>query len=515
MKLTDFGVIDNIVAPVIGFENPEGEDIRYDAEFEEIENEISKLTSIHRDQKTDWKNVRYLGYNILVNHSKDLRVLCWFSFSVFKNDGCEQLSEIFILLQEFIKRYWDSCFPQKTRARLAILNWLFERIDYNEKEYAENLSIESLGSLIASFESCIEILGEKFGDDAPFLQPKLQQLRDIRHRRQQQYVADTATVINSAVVSSSVTISSIVPTTTTIAEEGEGVRIARYLQEQSRVLISWFLTKDIADPRAYLLTRSCAWLQIVSAPIADAQGITKLKPLTTNKLQEYQQRLAAKEYSSLIPELEISLSKAPFWLDGHHWCAQALDGLGHSEMAIHLRDYLRSFLNKFSSLIDLYFDDGSPFASESTKEWLSSSSAGSDANHFSLTHNISENQPWLAALASAQENAKRNSSCLKQEMRALQILANAAESGRDKAMWQLSLAKFCQQSQRHDLAVLILEELYQSIELYRLQHWEPLLVKEVLLLWQTSLEKTNAKQHQNKINEIKTNLYRMDISIAF
>ena len=40
MKLTDFGVIDNIVAPVIGFENPEGEDIRYDAEFEEIENEI-------------------------------------------------------------------------------------------------------------------------------------------------------------------------------------------------------------------------------------------------------------------------------------------------------------------------------------------------------------------------------------------------------------------------------------------------------------------------------------------
>ena len=322
-------------------------------------------------------------------------------------------------------------------------------------------------------------------------------------------------MIKPVVVSSSSTISPAVPTTTAITEEGDGVRIARYLQEQSRVLISWFLAKDIADPRAYLLTRSCAWLQIVSAPIADAQGITKLKPLSTNKLQEYQQRLAAKEYSSLIPELEISLSKAPFWLDGHHWCAQALDGLGHSEMAIHVRDYLRSFLNKFSSLIDLYFDDGSPFASESTKEWLSSSSAGSDANHFSLTHNISENQPWLAALASAQENAKRDSSCLKQEMRALQILANAAESGRDKAMWQLSLAKFCQQSQRHDLAVLILEELYQSIELYRLQHWEPLLVKEVLLLWQTSLEKTNAKQHQNKINEIKTNLYRMDISIAF
>ena len=513
MKLTDTGVVDSIIAPVTGHSQPEGEDVRYDIDFERIESEISKITSIHKDQKTDWKLVQTLGYDLLVNRSKDLRILCWFSFSILKNQNNEQLPAIFDLIQLFIKKYWNSCFPQKHRARLAVLNWLFERIDYNENGYAEDLSTDSLSSLIASFESCIDILEEKFGDDAPFLQPKLQQLRDIRHRQKQ--VTETATVIKPVVVSSSSTISPAVPTTTAITEEGDGVRIARYLQEQSRVLISWFLTKDIADPRAYLLTRSCAWLQIVSAPIADAQGITKLKPLSTNKLQEYQQRLAAKEYSSLIPELEISLSKAPFWLDGHHWCAQALDGLGHSEMAIHLRDYLRSFLNKFSSLIDLYFDDGSPFASESTKEWLSSSSAGSDANHFSLTHNISENQPWLAALASAQENAKRDSSCLKQEMRALQILANAAESGRDKAMWQLSLAKFCQQSQRHDLAVLILEELYQSIELYRLQHWEPLLVKEVLLLWQTSLEKTNAKQHQNKINEIKTNLYRMDISIAF
>lgn len=45
----------------------------------------------------------------------------------------------------------------------------------------------------------------------------------------------------------------------------------------------------------------------------------------------------------------MSLSKAPYWFDGHYWCAQALQALGHTEMAVHLRDYLRSFLVKFQS----------------------------------------------------------------------------------------------------------------------------------------------------------------------
>ena len=123
--------------------------------------------------------------------------------------------------------------------------------------------------------------------------------------------------------------------------------------------------------------------------------------------------------------------------------------------------------------------------------------------------------PWHSALKTAQENVRQNSKLLKQEMRGLQILANTAGSAREKVCWQLALVKLAQQYQRHDLATLILEDIYQLVCQFQLKEWDPRLFKEILQLWQGSLEKINSKQYQEKLNEIRNNLYRLDISIAF
>jgi len=253
----------------------------------------------------------------------------------------------------------------------------------------------------------------------------------------------------------------------------------------------YLLQKDLADPRAYLLTRSCAWLQISTAPAANEQKITPLKPLTANKLQEYQQRLAEKEFAALIPDLEMSLSKAPYWFDGHYWCAQALQALGHMEMAVYLRDYLRSFLVKFPELSTYCFDNGSPFMNAETEAWLfaSTTEQQSEANSFDDNTDHTSEHPWHSALKTAQENVRQNSKLLKQEMRGLQILANTAGNEREKVCWQLTLVRFAQQHQRHDLATLILEDIYQLVCQFQLKDWEPLLFKEILQLWQCSLEK--------------------------
>ncbi len=513
MKSNDIEMVNSIIAPVIGHAFPQGEDIRYNYDFEMVEAELAKLTSVYKGNRTDWKLVLQLSYELLTTRSKDLRIVCWYAYAQLKLDGLVRLPTVLFMLQKVIEKYWQRCFPVKISVRLATLTWLFERIDFNENKHAENLSSDELNLLIFSLKSCDEILNEKFNGEFSFLQPKLQQLRDIQRRQSMNIVEPVLT--NPVSTNNVPVIEALVPVLSSITEDNDSIRIARYIQEQSRLLTSWFLSKDLADPRAYLLTRSCAWLQVVSAPLADAQGLTKLKPLTANKLQEYQQKLSAKEFAVLIPELEVSLSKAPFWLDGHHWCAQALDGLGHHQMANHLRDYLCSFLSKHPSLLELSFDDGSPFASETTKIWLSTASSEPMVNCAVFSNSEDEQQPWLIALSMAQENINRDISCLKQEIRGLHILANTATSGRDKTMWLLTLATLCQQYQRHDLAVFILEDIHQYINQFRLNQWEPLLGKKVLQKLLLSLEKTNAKQHQEKIKEIKTNLYRMDISIAF
>ncbi len=510
------GSVKAIMEPVIGHALSQGEDVRYDPDFEKVETEIAKLTSLHKNQRTDWKLIQNLSYQLLINRSKDLRLACWYAAALLKNEGCIQLINIYALVRELLHHYGHCCFPLKPRARLAALNWLFDRIDFNADGFIEKQSNDAIERLINALIVCDAELNKQFGEEAPFLPPKIQQLRDIQRRQQQDKLPELvlATAPPVSVVSASAIIA---PAVSAITEDSDGVRIARYLQEQSRLLIPYLLQKDLADPRAYLLTRSCAWLQISAAPAANEQKITPLKPLTANKLQEYQQRFAAKEFAVLIPDLEMSLSRAPFWFDGHYWCAQALQALGHSAMAEYLQHYLRSFLLKFPALSALRFDDGSPFMSVETDAWLFASMTEQPlvANR---PDDITEHPfeyPWHNALKTAQENVRQNSKLLKQEMRGLQILANTAGSAREKVCWQLALVKFAQQHQRHDLAVLVLEDIYQLVCRFEIKRWEPLLVKEILQLWQCSLEKINLKQHQDKINEIKANLYRLDISMAF
>lgn len=512
--------IDNIkelVASVAGYQFPQGEDIRYDAEFEQVETEISKLTSLHKNQRTDWRLVQTLSRHLLVNRAKDLRLIAWYAAALLKNEGYTQLLTVYQIISEFLKNYGKSCFPLKPSAKIAALNWLFERINFNENEFLEKQSNDALAQLVEALTCCDTELNKQFGEAAPFLQPKIQQLRDIQRRQQQDkpVVPPTALLEIAAPVNSSSVSSS--PINNAITTESDSMRIARSLQEQSRLLIPYLLQKDLADPRAYLLTRSCAWLQISAAPTANEQKITPLKPLTANKLQEYQQRLAANEFTALIPDLEMSLSRAPFWFDGHYWCAQALQALGHSAMAEYVRHYLSSFLRKFPELVALRFDDGSPFMCVETQSWLSASTTEhpSDVSHVDVLADQTIDPPWLSALKTAQENVRQNSKLLKQEMRGLQILANTAGSAREKVCWQLALVKLAQQYQRHDLATLILEDIYQLVCQFQIKEWDPLLFKEILQLWQCSLEKINSKQHSDKVNEIKNNLYRLDISIAF
>lgn len=509
-------IVKTIVAPVVGHVLPQGEDIRYDPAFEKIESEIAKLTSLHKTQQTDWKLVQKLSYQLLINSSKDLRLACWYSAALLKNEGYVRLVNVYELLGELFSRYGECCFPLKPRARLAALNWLFERIDFNADGFIEKQANDKIEQLINVLIACDSELNKQFGEDAPFLVPKIQQLRDIQRRQQQDKLPELAVVATPSVPQGN-PLAVMAPAIGAITEDSDSVRIARYLQEQSRLLIPYLLQKDLADPRAYLLTRSCAWLLISTAPAANEQKITSLKPLTANKLQEYQQRLAAKEFVELIPELEMSLSKAPFWFDGHYWCAQALQALGHSAMAEYIRHYLSSFLRKFPELVTLRFDDNSPFMCVETQSWLSTATAehSSNVSHVDVSADETIDHPWHCALKTAQENVRQNSKLLKQEMRGLQILANTAGNEREKVCWQLALVKFAQQYQRHDLATLILEDIYQLVCRFQLKDWEPKLFKEILQLWQYSLEKINSKQYQEKINEIRNNLYRLDISMAF
>jgi type VI secretion system protein VasJ len=515
--------VELLLKPVDGFSLPQGEDIRYEPEFEQVEGEIAKLTSMHKDQKTDWKLVESLSHQLVSTRSKDIRLVCWYLAAVRKNQGLVTLPFIFTLLSRFLQSYWSQCYPGKIKIKLAALSWLLTQLDADFIPYAEQADDESQQAMISLLDATDALCAELLGEDAPHLAPKRQQIADVRRRQSMDKPAISQPVaeLGSSLVSSiPLAATSQVPpslvTLSSIGSDADVQRMIRGVQDQSRLLIQHFLNKDIADPRAYVLVRACAWLQIAGVPVADANGMTRLKPLTANKLQDYQQRRQAKEYSQLLPELEISITKAPFWLDGHFWSAEALDALGFPFLAAQIKTILQAFLQKYPNLLQYTFDDGSAFASDETKQWLESTPVSASVDIPATIPNLStEEQPWTIALKNAEEAVRQSTTALKSQMQLLQNAASTAPSRREQCMWLLALVALCQQQQRHDIALAVLEQLADMVERFQLVDWEPSLAKQILQRWVQSLEKSGAKQYQEKITAIKTTLYRMDISIAF
>lgn len=58
-------------------ENFAGEDVRFSSEFEALESELAKASSMHESGQIDWLKIRENSENLLRTQSKDLRVGAW------------------------------------------------------------------------------------------------------------------------------------------------------------------------------------------------------------------------------------------------------------------------------------------------------------------------------------------------------------------------------------------------------------------------------------------------------
>ncbi|HED3076846.1 TPA: type VI secretion system domain-containing protein [Citrobacter amalonaticus] len=82
---------------------------------------------------------------------------------------------------------------------------------------------------------------------------------------------------------------------------------------------------------------------------------------------------------ALWQQVEQSLLLAPYWLDGHYLSAQIAQRLGYRQAEEAIREEVDFFLARLPALADLLFNDRTPFISEQTKRWLTSSTSHSQA----------------------------------------------------------------------------------------------------------------------------------------
>ena len=112
-------------------DQPAGDDVRYDPQYEELQAEVDKFSSPSASGAVDWDKVVKLSSDILSQKSKDLLVASYLAVALIqtkKFEGVEIGSRIY---RDLIEGHWDALFPTKARmrGRVAAIEWWAEKAE--------------------------------------------------------------------------------------------------------------------------------------------------------------------------------------------------------------------------------------------------------------------------------------------------------------------------------------------------------------------------------------------------
>ncbi len=106
---------ETLLAP-ISEHSPTGEDARYEFCYEMMEAEVKKFGSLF-GETVDWHIVKVHSIEVLSQHSKDLKALCYLIRSLVEDKGVIGLEAGLSLLNDSISRFGNELYPKRKRGR--------------------------------------------------------------------------------------------------------------------------------------------------------------------------------------------------------------------------------------------------------------------------------------------------------------------------------------------------------------------------------------------------------------
>ncbi len=513
MELSELGK-----EPIAG-DSPTGSDVRYEPEFEDLQAEIDKLSSVTAEGGPDWKKVVSLSSEILQSRSKDLLVAAYLAAGLVQTQGLEGLAIGLRVFADLFENFWDKLFPPKKRmrGRRAAIEWLIDRIE----TILGQMGSETIGPEVA--EAILEHLGRmdnfvrenldeppSVGSIARFIEERKAQPKDTEIEAEQAAGAEQA-------VPKAAPPTPAAPSEE-IASPEDAKRQLKHAMQVIRQVCGYLGQTSPADPLPYRLRRIATWSLMETLPPA-TDGKTKIPPPQAQLTDILTKLYEEQNWQGLVKAAEARIGEFVFWMDLHFYVGQSLAYMGDKyEKAYEaVCGEVAYFMYRFPEVQELQFANGTPFASDETRKWLAEIALGTGATSSPEAYGPSsplgqEENLMAEEIAKAASLAKKKK--LIDAIALLQDHMRKSPSSRERLLWQLALCQVLIDGRKGFLALPHLDQILHTVGVYNLEDWEPELALKALKTAWIVLKGQTDPEGKKRAQDILARITRLDATEA-
>jgi type VI secretion system protein VasJ len=458
---------------------PTGEYVRLDPAFEQLRAEIEKMYTGGM-AGVEWKKVVALCSDITGKKSKDLLVLSYLCCGLFQLDGFTGLAEGLDALHQVMSSHWDKVFPDRAKAKVSAVTWLSEKaaaaIPQKKAAVADRNPIQAAIEKVGLIDA---FLGEKLGGDAPSLREFTGALEEVLSGLPEPATAAPAPAPPSGEPAAAPSAVAAAPAVVDDLATPEGIEEALRRAYSHLAEVARARRRAVPqDPVPYKVFRILTWSGLTSLPDNDG-GTTVFPPPDVAGLTErYEGMASASQWADLLEEAESLFEQMPIWFDLQRHAARALKGLGKDYGAAlsAVNEELVSLLRRVPGILDLKFNDGTPFTSDPARAWIQQEVLAAAGGGVVVAGPASgggggEDAAFEEAMTSARDLARDEK--LDKALSLLCRAADAASSRRQRFRRRLAVARLLAERREHRLAAAVLDALDEDIRQFRLEEWEP------------------------------------------
>lgn len=469
--------VDQVLASIPG-ETGMGESLAEDPTLEFLDDEIMKVGSLaHND--IDWHKVEIEALKLLADRSKDIKVLGFVMLSLQRGGDGERFALSLYLLHRVLDEWWQGAWPYPGPKGRRARKMLFTQMLQRALKAVDCLSFDA--SVGDGRQFCLDLI-DKLETQAKGRDLPVDALLDLKRAVEKLPGPDQAPAARTTPISTPVTENNNRASSpdsgsgnanTTSASLGNltldpsNERATR----QSLLKVAEHLTGMEPDNAlGYRMRRYAIWHSISSPPPTRDRKCTDLAAVSADRIAEYKEALAKTPDLELWQRIEQSLSVSPFWLDGHWLSARVATALGNPDCAEAIREAVKGFVERLPQLVELTFNDGTPFLSDDAADWVHATPAAGKGTTGGAN-------PWDQAFDSARDLARQNKLAAAMELLE-QGLADARQP-RERFYWRLASARLLRETGLKALAAEQIQDLKNQAQGRVLDDWEPTLIKQL------------------------------------